>query len=234
MGITYNTSTVRDGLVLHLDAANKKSYPGSGTSWFDLSINKYNGTLTDTAYSNINGGVLDFDQTATAFVTPVTPDILDLGAADFTWEAWINLDDLSDISTIVSKADTTIPDNSYQFYVDTNGRLAWRFTEDGAEWLFHFSANNDIVANKWYNVVIKRDGTTSNHYINGVKKTVFGNRYIPEDPIHNSATSLYIGRMSTGFHWMDGKLPVIKCYNRSLSDAEIMQNFEALRGRYGV
>ena len=45
MGIAYNTSIVRDGLVLHLDAANKKSYPGSGTVWSDLSGNDRNGTL---------------------------------------------------------------------------------------------------------------------------------------------------------------------------------------------
>jgi hypothetical protein len=45
MGIFYNTSIARDGLVLHLDAANKKSYPGTGTTWKDLNGNGNNGTL---------------------------------------------------------------------------------------------------------------------------------------------------------------------------------------------
>ena len=49
MGIVYNTSIIRDGLVLHLDAANVKSYPGSGTTWTDLTGNSYNGQLVNTA-----------------------------------------------------------------------------------------------------------------------------------------------------------------------------------------
>ena len=53
MGIGYNTSVVRDGLVLYLDAANSKSYPGSGTTWFDLTGNNNNAILN----GNVNNPV---------------------------------------------------------------------------------------------------------------------------------------------------------------------------------
>ena len=47
MAFRYSPKIVTDGLVLSVDAANKKSYPGSGTTWYDLSGNAINGTLTN-------------------------------------------------------------------------------------------------------------------------------------------------------------------------------------------
>jgi uncharacterized delta-60 repeat protein len=62
MGISYNPRIVTDGLVLALDAANPKSYPGSGTTWTDLSGNGNTGTLTNgPTYSSANGGSIAFD-----------------------------------------------------------------------------------------------------------------------------------------------------------------------------
>jgi hypothetical protein len=62
MGIGYNTSVVRDGLVLYLDAANRKSYPGSGTVVKDIVSNSINGTLLNgVSFSNSNKGIFSFD-----------------------------------------------------------------------------------------------------------------------------------------------------------------------------
>ena len=62
MGTSYNPHIVSDGLVLCLDAANPRSYPGSGTSWYDLSGNGNNGTLVNgVGYSSDNAGSLVFD-----------------------------------------------------------------------------------------------------------------------------------------------------------------------------
>jgi hypothetical protein len=62
MGIGYNTSVVRDGLVLYLDAANLKSYPGSGTVVKDIVSNSINGTLLNgVSFSNSNKGIFSFD-----------------------------------------------------------------------------------------------------------------------------------------------------------------------------
>jgi hypothetical protein len=62
MGIAYNPRTITDGLVLCLDAANSKSYPGSGTTWTDLSGLGNTGTLVNgVGYSGDNLGSLSFD-----------------------------------------------------------------------------------------------------------------------------------------------------------------------------
>ena len=64
MAIFYNPRTITDGLVLCLDAANRKSYPGSGTTWTDLSGRGNTGTLTNgPTYSSANGGSIVFDGT---------------------------------------------------------------------------------------------------------------------------------------------------------------------------
>ena len=64
MGLAHSPSLVMNGLVLALDAANPKSYPGSGTTWTDLSGRGNTGTLTNgPTYSSANGGSLVFDGT---------------------------------------------------------------------------------------------------------------------------------------------------------------------------
>ena len=61
MGLSHSPNIVTDGLVLCLDAANPRSYPGSGTSWLDLSGQGNNGTLNGPTFSNDNSGFLVFD-----------------------------------------------------------------------------------------------------------------------------------------------------------------------------
>jgi hypothetical protein len=62
MALSHSPSIVTDGLVLCLDAGNPKSYPGSGTTWTDLSGNGNNGTLVNgVGYSGDNLGSLSFD-----------------------------------------------------------------------------------------------------------------------------------------------------------------------------
>ena len=56
MGINYGTKIVREGLVLHLDAANPKSYPGMGNTWIDLSANNNDATLYSSAYEATSKG----------------------------------------------------------------------------------------------------------------------------------------------------------------------------------
>ena len=64
MAFNYSPNIITDGLVLYLDAANTKSYPGSGTTWRDLSKSQLNGTLTNgPTFNSANGGSIVFDGT---------------------------------------------------------------------------------------------------------------------------------------------------------------------------
>ena len=88
MGAGYGPSIITDGLVLNLDAANKRSYPGSGTTWHDLTKNKVIGTLTNgPTYS---GGSLVFNGTS-SYITLGTNSNLNFGTGDFTIDCWYKL-----------------------------------------------------------------------------------------------------------------------------------------------
>jgi hypothetical protein len=64
MGIAYNTSMISDGLVVYVDAANPRSYPGTGNTWYDLSGNNNHMTLVNgVGFSSVNGGVMQTDGT---------------------------------------------------------------------------------------------------------------------------------------------------------------------------
>jgi hypothetical protein len=89
MGLSHSPSIATNGLVLCLDAANRKSYPGSGTTWTDLSGNGNNGTLTNgPTYSSANGGSLSFD--GTNDVVNSTTSIIDRAdGQEITVSCWI-------------------------------------------------------------------------------------------------------------------------------------------------
>ena len=89
MGTSYNPAIVTDGLVLCLDAANARSYPGTGATWTDRSANGYVGTLQNTPqFYNNNGGYFTFNgaDESTNF-----GDILDMGYQSMTICAFVKI-----------------------------------------------------------------------------------------------------------------------------------------------
>jgi hypothetical protein len=219
MGVVYNTAgIVTDGLVLALDAANPKSYPGSGTTWFDLSGNGNNGTLVNgVGYSVDNLGSLVFDGVDDS-VNVINPGI----SQTFSVLSWINCTNVSSSNNIVSK-------NGPYFMRIVSSKLRFNvLTSTG--WLFQVG-NATLSNNVWYNLAMVYDGSTWKGYINSnldfsVSKT----------GTISSNASLYIGYTpavgeQAGFN---GNITKVSIYNRALSVQEIQQNFNALRGRYGI
>jgi hypothetical protein len=235
MAIVYNTSIVRNSLVLHLDAANRKSYPGTGTLWSDMSGNGYNGVLTDVTYLPANGGVLDFDITATG-VCDTQADILDLGSNDFTWEVWVSTDAHSASNqTLIEKGETS-PNRGYGLYIDafaSSNRPTFRYSFNGTSYNFFglWDTSGPMIPGTFYQVVLTRTGGTLRGYNNGVFNSQRGD--LSTTAIFNSSEFLQFGA-TNNFNWLDGKLSTIRFYNRALTALEVQQNFEALRGRFGI
>ena len=119
MGVTYNPRIVTDGLVLALDAGNSKSYPGSGTTWTDLSGLGNNGTLSTTYTHNSAEGFLKFSGSGVATI----PSLL---LSNVTWEIFYrsnSSDTFSQYGRILDFGDTTISLGtaaSYQLRMWTN------------------------------------------------------------------------------------------------------------------
>lgn len=234
MGIAYNTSIVRDGLVLHMDAANPKSYSGSGDTWYDLIDADNNATLYNSPTHNAEQGYFSFngvDQYALHNVEQFNSGNNNM----FTFEVWFKMRTLP---TAQYSANEHIwggqNGNSITLNVNTGGYLNLIYDDSRyTSGTGHFSSVT-INANEWTHWVSIGDGVnnTISHYINGVfDKTgpVVSSQHVRTFP----ATS-YIARDTRWNTYSQLDVSTLKYYNRNLSEEEIKNNFNALRGRFGL
>jgi hypothetical protein len=228
--IAYNPSIVRDGLVLHLDAANVKSYPGSGTVWTDLSGNGNNGTLMNgVGYSSDNKGSLTFDGVDDYCHTFTDNSYLSNG---FTLSAWVNPASAGGggYGRIFDKTNNnTGSAGGISFYFSNSPNVTITVNNGAAV----NSTANSVPYTKWTNVSVSVISTGSAIiYINGVVNST-GTTGLP-----SAITTLYELRLGNRSNAIDrtfsGKISLAQIYNRALSAQEIRQNFEATKGRYGI
>lgn len=240
MGIAYNTSIVRDGLVLHLDAANKKSYPGTGTVWKDLSGNGNDGTLVNgVGYSSDNSGSMTFDgvNDYVSFASNCYDVPLNGTITELTIDAWVywNSFPLNGIDEIVSWWETgTQPftDGFLGVTCTSNGggtniNPMIRFGDNWSNTGSSFTASTDV--NKWWNIVAVKTSNNAYVYRNSILSATKGSSLI-----WGFNNVLNIGRQHSAGEYINARIPSIKLYNRALTSQEIRQNFEATRGRYGI
>lgn len=226
MGIQYNPRAVTDGLVLCLDAANPKSYPGSGTIWSDLSGNGNNATISNGSYDSANGGSIAFNGTTTgAYFTVIA------NSGDFTCEIWAKQTSANYGSAMMFGGSNGITgaDNCQLIVFGGDGSIGLALGNNPVS-VSPANASSATSVNNWYQVIYSRSGSTINIYANGVFKSS-----------GTSATQLRIDRLGNigGINgslgkWLLGNISNAKVYNRALSASEVLQNFNALRGRYGI
>lgn len=246
MTIAYNPKTVTNGLVLCLDAANPKSYPGTGTTWTDLSNNGNTGTLVNSVgYSSNNKGTMTFDGINNYVSTPFTYQ----NNNDFTMSCWFRTSVTQRCGLMgFRRAGRTIDWYQTQCYItgnDTAGTSGnyLNFNDFNLSSSV-FSAqraifiNNIIVTdNVWRNVVITSNSTGARIYYNSVK---VGENLTTPSPTRLEAVTFSVGAASNwpnaplSGYYFNGNMSNVNFYNRALTAAEISQNFEALRGRYGI
>jgi hypothetical protein len=218
MAFNYSPKIVTDGLVLYLDAANTKSYPGTGTVWTDISRTNNNGTLTNgPTYASTFGGNIVFDGTNDSVVSANTINIT--GAAARTMNIWFR--STGTISTRQSLA--------YFGTETTNGRSYIEI--EGSQ--FKFNTGNvafggAVVSNVWYNGAVTFNGSTLLVYLNGVQVNV------GTPTINTGLGSLILGRFVTNIFPLTGNIAQFSLYTRTLSAAEVLQNFNATKTRFGL
>lgn len=212
---------IEDGLVLCLDAANRRSYPGSGSTWIDLSGRGNNGTLANTP--TFSAGSFTFNGTS---------QDVDCGNATSlqitvgTIGAWFAADNTnSGYNGIITK------------------QLAWGlFVQDNIlvtyDWGNSIGRTTSINVgnNAWNHVMMtftETIGTPSNNaniYLNGnlvLTTTV-------KHSGHTVTVQIGEGNAAPPGQFFGGKISASYVYNRALSATEIQQNFNALRGRFGI
>jgi hypothetical protein len=223
MSISYNSSIVTNGLVLCLDAANPRSYPGSGSVWYDVSGNGRNLTLQNgPTFDGSNSGSLIFDGVDDWANT--TDNGIGVGSRlPHSIDMWVNFNVITSTRWWLAVLG--------QFGQGAHHWIGSSPTQTQfGTWAGACQRNPDLIGNNiWLNIVSTYDGTNLILYVNlnptaSCEATDFN--------FTNSefTLGLRIGAES----YFNGKIATAKLYNRALSAAEITQNFNALRGRYGI
>jgi hypothetical protein len=227
MGINYNPSIVIDGLILCVDAANSRSYAGTGITWTDISGNNKSGTgQTGVSYSSINSGkfILNGAESGYFSLPLVTSTITNV-----TMSCWVNITTLSLRGPFIVNGSFTgyaigVGLNSYDDY---GNNLIALFP--GNRWI----SSGVSLGLGWKHVAITLDGSSLPRiYLNGQ----LINSYAGMNP-RVPTTATYIGREVGGENVgitraFGGEVGMVQMYNRQLTDAEILQNYNAGRKKY--
>ena len=231
----FANTIVQQGLVLNLDAGNPYSYAGAGTTWYDVSGNSFNATLINSpTYTSDNGGVLNWASANSQYAT--VPMSSTLRVASITEEVWVYLSGTADQVFIGSQYGTS-SNNSFAIWVQS-GAFAFGVNTGGN---FYYSTISTVSTGVWYNLTHTYNATTQLFYINGVLAATYNSAASGNISYDTSNTLLAIGAdfNGTGYNvgpsvYTNGKMPVVRIYNIALSAAQVLQNYNATKGRFGL
>ena len=226
MATNYSPKIVTNGLVLCLDAANRKSYSGSGTVWNELSNNMSAELVNSPTFNSQNNGFFQFVTDDFARIANNTA----LDTQTPTVEVWIKTNALSQNGFWFEKGDVN---TQYSLFQNVGGTIYWRQNIGGITNLVT-TASSVINATNWFQVV----GT----YTSGVRRLYVNGALVNADT-QSGTIATNSGGMSIGVYggyngsrgyYYNGNLSVCRVYNRALSAAEILQNYNALKGRFNL
>ena len=224
MALSHGPSTTLNGLVLSVDASNVKSYPGTGSTWFDLSPSQTTFSLNNgPAYTAGTPGYISFDgtddyaQTASAVLPAANSSPITLEAVCLTT--------------------TTAP--GYQTVLGTAGSFSqigfstsnFAGGRNGGGGNTLYSSIVSISANRWYHMCMTYDGTNGRFYLDGALIYIGS---IGINGTSNGVSLLSTYSSGAASERLTGRIAIARAYNITLTTAQVYQNFQALRGRFGI
>jgi hypothetical protein len=227
MAFSFSPRAVTNGLILSLDAANTRSYPGSGTTWTDLSRSDINGTLTNgPTFNTANGGNIVLDGTDD-YINCGNSSTLPVNSGSIC--AWVK---------------TSTPGSSFRGIITKQGNYGL-FTNSGVLVTYDWgngqtrSTGDNIANGNWHNVVLtftNNVGTPSNNalvYLNGSL------RLTTTIKVQTNIENLELGRGGTsgggpGAQQLNGSIADASVYSTILTATEVLQNYNSLKTRFGL
>jgi hypothetical protein len=234
---------VTDGLVYNIDSSFVSSYPKNGTTWYDLSGNGNDGTLLNgPTYNTSNGGVIIFDGIDDKLNSPSS------SVYDFTYNNGFSLESFCYATSQSSSGMIPIIE---RYYWNTTGYGGYvlRLRQYSTNWPefvvtgrpsgsgvldTRVRATTEWVANTWYHLVgTKSTDGTMKIYVNGVLEgTTTG---VTSIPLPQTGVTLKIAaRGDTNDQYSNQRFGVCRIYNKELSASEVLQNYNAQKGRFGL
>jgi hypothetical protein len=239
MGAYAGPDVSESGLVLALDAGNTKSYPGSGTTWTDLSGLGNNGTLTNgPTYISSNGGSIVFDG-----VNDYIDNTFSFSSRPFSINCWLYFNSLTNWQTFVAQdtSQSTLLGSFYFQKTNNSGDVGVGRTYNTFGISLLNSTNSTVncydttlvTTGIWYNYCVSVSTTNINLYKNGslVQTTVDSSLLATPTANIKIGAGVYNNAL---VDYVNGRISQVSIYNRALTVAEIQQNFNATKGRYGL
>ena len=232
MAFSYSPKIVTDGLVLYLDAANPASYVSGSTVWNDLSRSQLSGSLVNgPTFSSGNGGSIVFDGVDDYVSVPKQTAFVNV--SQFTLMSWMKRRTVS--SKVVCHQGATLRED-----------ISFELWSDGFAYFELGNASNSYanIANTstdWQYLAMVFDGTQTGNsnrlkcYINGSLLNVAYNGTIPATTADPDSIFSVGATIGTGYsNFSDGNISQVAIYNRALTATEILQNYNATKGRFGL
>jgi len=235
MGFYRGPNIIRDGLVLYLDAANQKSYPGSGTTWNDLSGNGNNGTLVNgPTFNSENNGSIMFDGVDDTCRLPVnffTLNSPQQGTVNLT----VKIPPLNTLTSTVLFQDGGTTAQLIYFYRNSSfavNQYAWLIyfnnTTGGTGAVLHYIP---YIPGEWYTTTLtfNTEGQTS-VYVNGILRNTTNVTNFTSWRRNGGNIPSFTGGSGAGI----GNVSIFSYYNRALTAEEIQQNYNATKSRFNL
>jgi len=221
----FANTIVQNGLVLNLDAGNPYSYAGAGTTWYDVSVTGNNSTLSNgPTYNTDVGGNIVFDG-VDDYVDVTIPNLTTTVTLDF-WVKYTNLTSNMIFGFL-----------SYDIY-GYSGALGFNTANSDVYGLNSTQVTNLGIIGNWKHIVfvMRSDVSYTNNkiYVNGVVQTLSQVLGSESGKSFNSGNARISGWRNDSGYKLPGSIGSFKAYNRELSAAEVLQNYNATKGRFGL
>jgi len=232
MGFRFSPRIVTDGLIYYVDAANRNSYVSGSTMAYSLASDKYDGTL----YSGVTYSDNSFEFDGVDGYIGIGEVIELKSVQKCSYQFWVKKK--SSFTSGVWILGRTIPlYDTVASYFDSSGRVA--------SILYYGSmrTNNSIPLNTWVNIAMVYDGSLSGNsnrvkiYIDGVLQATTSIGSIIPATTGPGTSNFAIGGLGTATtpsSYFNGNINNVKIYNRALTAEEINQNYNTLKGRFGL
>lgn len=213
----------RKDLFWYVDAGNPSSYPGTGTSWYDLSGNGYVGTLTNgPTYSSANNGYIQFDG---------SNDYSSMGLSNATYTqltfcGWFYMTSYSSYSPMIQNRSSGGSTTGMSVSPSAT-QLGYHWNDDGGTW--GYNSGLSILQNTWAFYAVSVSPTTAIFFVNG--------SFVTRSYSHSSTTfgaGCFISADVNGGRYTASRVGKAWVYSRALDYSEILQNYNAYRGLYGL
>lgn len=221
MSTSYPFKTiVTNGLVFYLDAANNKSYPGTGSTWDDL-FKSFSGTLINSpSFSNNNGGVMELDG-VNDYINIPHGGALAFSTSDFTVSVWQKVISVGGYHGIVTNDNAS--DDAWKIFHDV-GDIRYKARCNYATLVF-----DPYTIGKFHNYTFTVTGTSLRTYTDGV---LYGSVATTISPVAENNIALGKYRYGDTNLYANQQIGTVMLYNRALSDDEVLQNYNAIKNRF--